>query len=166
MSICTRTRARVAKAIGFWRASSILLQTGLLLMLCGCITADQLPVEIPIPGLYKAAPRAPTSAPPALDWWRGFRSKELTSLIEEAQTANFDIAAAVARIIEADAQSKVAGAPLLPTINYTSSAIRSRSSQAGGSNVVSGSSAGSERSVYTMALNASYEIDFWGKNRA
>jgi outer membrane protein TolC len=32
--------------------------------------------------------------------------------------------------------------------------------------VITGSVGQTERSVYTMALNASYEIDFWGKNRA
>ena len=37
-------------------------------------------------------------APPTLDWWRGFRSSELTSLMQEAQKVNLDIAAAVARI--------------------------------------------------------------------
>ena len=75
-------------------------------------------------------------------------------LIEQAQSANFDIAAAVARIVQADAQSKVAGAPLLPAANFTSSATRSRSP------------GGPERSALTVALNASYEIDFWGRNRA
>ena len=68
---------------------------------------------IEIPERYRAARSLPAAPPPPLDWWRGFRSRELTTLVEEAQTANFDIAAAIARIIQADAQSKVAGAPLL-----------------------------------------------------
>jgi NodT family efflux transporter outer membrane factor (OMF) lipoprotein len=135
-------------------------------MLAGCITAERPELAVDIPPAYRAAPGARADAPPALDWWRAFGSSELTKLIEEAQTANFDIAAAVARIIQADAQSKIAGAPLLPAVNFNSNASRSRSSQAGGSSLVTGSIGQSERSVYTMALNASYEIDFWGKNRA
>src|SRR5207249_7338900 len=91
---------------------------------------------------------------------------ELTKLIEQSQSNNFDIAAAIARIVQADAQSKIAGAPLLPAVNFNSSATKSRSSQAGGSGAVTGGGSGSQRSIYTMALNASYEIDFWGKNRA
>src|SRR5262245_9648457 len=87
---------------------------GMLPMLAGCITADQPDLAIRIPGFYRAAPKVSLGAPPALDWWRGFGSPELTSLIEEAHTANFDIAAAVARIVEADAQAKVVGAALLP----------------------------------------------------
>jgi outer membrane protein, multidrug efflux system len=162
----SQLRVPAGKAVGFRRAVALLMGFCLVSMLAGCITAERPELAVDIPPAYRAAPGARADAPPALDWWRGFGSSELTKLIEEAQTANFDIAAAVARIVQADAQSKVAGAPLLPVINYTSSASRSRSSQAGGSNVVSGSGAGSERSVYTMALNASYEIDFWGKNRA
>jgi hypothetical protein len=41
---------------------------------------------------------------------------ELTQLMEEAQTVNLDIAAATARFIQADAQARIAGAPLLPSL--------------------------------------------------
>ena len=83
-------------------------------MLSGCITAELPDLGIEIPWKYRAAPRTITMAPPKLDWWRGFRSTELTSLIEEAHAGNFDIAIAIARIVQADAASKIAGAPLLP----------------------------------------------------
>jgi NodT family efflux transporter outer membrane factor (OMF) lipoprotein len=109
---------------------------------------------IEIPERYRAAQSLPPMAPPPLDWWRGFRSSELTKLIEEAQTANFDIAVAMARIIQADAQSKIAGAPLLPAADFDASATRSRPA------------GGPDRSTYRVAITASYEIDFWGKNRA
>jgi multidrug efflux system outer membrane protein len=134
---------------------------GLVPMLSGCITADRPDLGFEIPWKYREAPRLQASPPPSLDWWRGFRSKELTDLIEEAQTANFDVAAAVGRIVQADAQSKIAGAPLLPSLTYNTSVTRTRASQANG-----GSGGGSESVAYRMALSASYEIDFWGKNRA
>ena len=47
---------------------------------------------------------------PQLDWWRQFRSRELTAIIEEARDANLDIAAAIARIVQADAQARITGA--------------------------------------------------------
>jgi multidrug efflux system outer membrane protein len=134
-------------------------------MLAGCLTTERPELALEIPGAYKEAPRAPTSAPPKLDWWRDFRSKELTDLIQEAYTSNFDIAAAVARIIQADAASKIAGAPLLPNVALNANATRTRSSQASG-NSGNGGGGGSERASYQAALNASYELDFWGKNRA
>jgi NodT family efflux transporter outer membrane factor (OMF) lipoprotein len=131
-------------------------------MLAGCLLTERPELAIEIPNSYKAAPGTPTSAPPKLDWWRGFRSKELTDLIEESQSSNFDVAAAVARILQADAASKIASAALYPNANLNASATRSRSSQATGSS----GGGGSERVSYTAFLNASYEIDFWGKNRA
>jgi outer membrane protein, multidrug efflux system len=132
-------------------------------MLAGCLTTEHPDVAVEIPKSYRAAPGTPSNHPPKLDWWRDFRSKELTDLMEEAQAANFDIAAAIARIIQADAASKIAGAPLFPSVDLSASATRTRSSQATGS---SGGGGGSERATYQAALNASYEIDFWGKNRA
>jgi NodT family efflux transporter outer membrane factor (OMF) lipoprotein len=133
-------------------------------MLAGCLTTEHPDVAVEIPGSYRAAPGTPSNHPPKLDWWRDFRSKELTDLMQEAQAANFDIAAAIARIIQADAASKIAGAPLFPTVDLTASATRTRSSQATGSGSSGGG--GSERATYQAALNASYELDFWGKNRA
>ena len=82
-------------------------------MLTGCLLDSQRPPLTGIPSGYGAGQG--DSAPPALDWWRGFNSAELTGLIEEAQTSNFNIGAAIARIMQADALAKLAGAPLLPT---------------------------------------------------
>jgi NodT family efflux transporter outer membrane factor (OMF) lipoprotein len=110
------------------------------------------------------------AALPPLDWWKKFRSKELTAVIEQARAANLDIAAAVARIVQADAQSRIAGSALLPDINLNASGQRSRNSQSLNtgttSGLVSGSSGRSERNTFSASLTASYEIDFWGKNRS
>jgi NodT family efflux transporter outer membrane factor (OMF) lipoprotein len=133
------------------------------LTLSGCITADRPDLALDIPPAYRTAHGTSSAGRPALDWWRNFRSSELTTLIEGAQTANFDIAAAVARIVQADAQSKIVGAALLPTVDFNGNASRSRSSQANGGG---GGGGGSEGSNFSLALNASYELDFWGKNRA
>ncbi len=160
-----RLRGRLSgrKAAGF--PSGVVALTGCCLVLSGCISIERPDLGIEIPGSYRAAPKLPRVAPPALDWWRGFRSAELTKLIEEAQTANFDVAAAVARILQADALSKVAGAALLPAVDFNGNVTRTRSSQATGGGG-GGGGGGSERVTYNLALNASYELDFWGKNRA
>jgi multidrug efflux system outer membrane protein len=134
------------------------------LALSGCISTERPDLAVDIPPAYRTAHGMSPAGRPALDWWRGFRSAELTKLVEEAESANFDIAAAVARITQADAQSKIVGATLLPAINLNSTAARSRSSQANGGG--GGGGGGSEQSSYNAVLNASYEIDFWGKNRA
>jgi NodT family efflux transporter outer membrane factor (OMF) lipoprotein len=133
----------------------------------GCIVTADLPdPALDVPPAYKAAPRAAESRPPALDWWRGFRSPELTVLMEEAQTVNLDIAAAVARIRQADAQARQVGAALLPSVTGNASATRSRSSSTTGTitNTSTLVSRG-ELNNFSASLSASYEIDFWGKNR-
>jgi NodT family efflux transporter outer membrane factor (OMF) lipoprotein len=139
------------------------------LPLGGCLLANDKPEPaLDIPQAYSAGPKnqkAAEAALPTLDWWRGFRSRELTEIIEEAREANLDIAAAVARIVQADANSRIAGAALLPTLDFNGDATRSRASQTTSSS--SGTSfGGSERDNLNASLTASYEIDFWGKNRA
>jgi len=132
--------------------------------LTGCFLPNNIiPAGIPIPGRYREAPRHPDSALPSVVWWRGFGSKELTDLIEESLTSNFDVAAAVARIVQADANSRIVGAALLPIVDLNASATRSRASQSTGGG---GGGGRSERVTYSTSLSASYEIDFWGKNRA
>ena len=148
-----RTRAPAPDARSVRRVFVVFLGLALVQMLSGCIFSSERPdLALRVPPAYRAGHG--TSAPPALDWWRGFRSPELTRLIEEAQTSNFDIGAAIGRIMQADALSKVAGAPLLPLVDLVGSGNRLKPP------------AGRERESYRAVLNAAYEIDFWGKNRA
>jgi len=135
-------------------------------MSSGCIlTADLPDPALDVPGAYKSATGEAESKPPTLDWWRGFRSQELTVLMEEAQTVNLDIAAAVARIRQADALAQTAGAALLPSLTGTFSGSRSRSSSTTGV-ITAGNAIGrGEVTNHVASLSASYEIDFWGKNR-
>ena len=140
-------------------------------MLSGCIFlgTERPDIAVDIPGKYTYAGSRPYAALPTYEWWRSFRSRELTSLIGEAQEANFDIAAAVGRILQADAHARLAGAALLPLVNLEADATRTRPSQTTGSAPPPRPGAPrppSERSTYTTALSASWEIDFWGKNRA
>jgi outer membrane protein, multidrug efflux system len=130
----------------------------------GCLLTSDLPdpaLDVP-PGYKSAGTKNPMDAPPTLDWWRGFRSGELTMLMEEAQTVNLDIAAATARFIQADAQARVAGAPLLPSLSGTGQETYSRTSGSSASGLTNG---GREVVNYQASLSASYELDFWGKNR-
>jgi len=106
----------------------------------------------------------PARCHPSSTGGRGFRSSELTGLIEEAQRVNLDIAAAAARLVQADASARIAGAPLLPSLTGTGSESISRASGATSSST-SASVLRRQIRTYTASLSASYEIDFWGKNR-
>ena len=153
-------RSSVAATLMRFAAASALAA-----MTAGCILTKDLPdAALDVPDGYKEAKLARSSAAvPPLDWWRSFRSRELTSLMEEAQTVNLDIAAAAARIVQADAQARIAGAPLLPILNAGDTATRSRTS---GSSVTGTTIGGRDITNLSSSLSASYEIDFWGKNRA
>src|SRR5215475_2288291 len=83
-------------------AAGRVVALGLALSSAGCVLTQDLPdPALDVPSQYKYAGKP--DAPPTLDWWHGFRSAELTQLMEEAQTVNLDIAAAVSRMREADA---------------------------------------------------------------
>lgn len=145
----------------FARSAAVL---GLVASSAGCILTKDLPdPALDVPEGYKAARLTKAqNAPPTLDWWRGFRSRELTTLMEEAQIVNLDIAAATARFQQADAQARITGAALLPTLSGSGSETYSRTSGASASGLTNG---GREIVNYSSSLSASYELDFWGKNR-
>jgi NodT family efflux transporter outer membrane factor (OMF) lipoprotein len=126
------------------------------------LTKDLPDPALDIPQAYQAGRLTDPDAPPTLDWWRGFRSAELTDLMEEAQKVNLDIAAATARFVEADAQARMAGAPLLPSLSTGGQETYSRTSGSSASGLTNG---GREVVNYSASLSASYELDFWGKNR-
>jgi outer membrane protein, multidrug efflux system len=115
--------------------------------------------DIPLPNQWHDATRdASTDIWPASDWWRGFGSPKLDQLIAAAQTSNDDLVGAIARVQEADAQARIAGASLLPSLDLGATATRERAPVAGvGPRVFN---------VFNPELSASYELDFWGKNRA
>jgi outer membrane protein, multidrug efflux system len=145
------------------RAARWLAALCILVSSTGCVLTQDIPdPALDIPDGYKAARLTAPDAPPTLDWWRGFRSAELTDLMQEAQRVNLDIAAAVARFKQADAQARIAGAPLLPALSGSGSETYSRTSGSSASGLSIG---GREVVNYSASLSASYELDFWGKNR-
>jgi outer membrane protein, multidrug efflux system len=94
---------------------------------------------------------------PSKDWWEGFGSPQLDAYIAQADSQNFDIAAAIARVKEADAQARIAGAALLPSITGggTSSVDRVITTKTATPNAYH---------LGDLGVDASYEVDFWGKN--
>jgi outer membrane protein, multidrug efflux system len=115
--------------------------------------------DIPLPAQWRvAASNEDAAVWPTSDWWHGFGSAKLDELIAEAERSNDDLGVAVARVREADAQARIAGAPLLPSLDFSAVSSRDRAQ-------VSGFGPRSTN-VFNPELTASYELDFWGKNRA
>jgi multidrug efflux system outer membrane protein len=118
--------------------------------------------DLPVPAAWRSD-QAQSPAWPSADWWRGFGSPQLDSLITQARAGNLDLAAAIARVREADAQARIAGAALLPDIAFEGGVTRSRQPASSTSGTAGGRRA---RTLSDAQLSASYEIDFWGKNQA
>ncbi len=116
--------------------------------------------SIPPPPAWIASTAPAPAAWPSADWWRGFGSPQLDGLIAEAERANDDLAAAIARVREAEAQVAIATAPLLPALDASAAATRQRMllPMPGGGTL--------SYNTYLPELSASYELDFWGANRA
>jgi len=111
------------------------------------------------PVVWQNAPAGVSADWPAADWWHSFGSAQLDDYIARAQSGNDDIAAAIARIRQADALARIAGAALLPTLDAGAAASRQRQLVATGGPPVT-------YNEYLPAVTASYALDFWGKNRA
>lgn len=128
-------------------------------MLAGCdLGPDYERPRTETPAVWREGGAA--DAWPAADWWTGFGSPELDALMTRAQAANPDLGAAVARVRQADAQARIAGAALLPTLEATGGPTTQRAL------LPTSSGAAVTYQTYTAGLQASYEFDFWGKNRS
>ena len=127
------------------------LLTGMCAGLTACAGAIPEPTTLPVPVVPAAFEQSPSpNAPvwPQSEWWRGFGSSELDQLIATTQMGNLDLAAAEARVLQADAAARQAGTALLPTVGLSADATKQTHSGSFGA-----------------SLGASYEFDFWGRNR-
>jgi NodT family efflux transporter outer membrane factor (OMF) lipoprotein len=61
------------------------------------------------------ARQSPVAPPPVETWWTGFGDPVLTRIVDRAVMQNLDLAAALARVEQARAAAREAGAQLLPT---------------------------------------------------
>ncbi len=115
------------------------------------------PVALPVS--WRNAADFPTASPDAdlATWWSSFGDPTMTRLIREALAGNRDLASAVARVREARARRDAQAASLFPSLGYDGS----RSS---GKSWVDGAADPSFTS-YSAGLSASWEADFFGRNR-
>ncbi len=104
---------------------------------------------------------APASVP--AQWWRGFGDAQLDQLVERALADNPNLRVAQARLARAQAVSEVAGAALLPQVNGSFDATTQRYTKNG---MIPPPLAGATKTSATLQLGASWELDFFGKNRA
>jgi NodT family efflux transporter outer membrane factor (OMF) lipoprotein len=131
-----------------------LISLTLALVLAGCATTSpQLSPQVAPPPVYDEAPASAASAVSA-EWWSAFGSGELQALVAEALAGSPDLAVAMERVRQAEAQVRIAGASLFPALDAS---LGTRGAKSEGEKSSRSSSA---------TLSASYEVDLWGRNAA
>lgn len=107
---------------------------------------------------------APAGEWPDEEWWRTYRDPQLNMLIAEALVGSPTIAIAQARLKQANAVAAISEGSLAPQISASASATEQKQSY----NYLSPRSVTPQgwNEVGYAALNFSWQIDFWGRNRA
>jgi multidrug efflux system outer membrane protein len=135
------------------RFRRLLPAVGAAFLLAGCQVGPSF--HAPHPELPARFTAAGGGAPiwPARGFWREYDSPQLTALVDAARTRGFSVREAVAQLEIANAEVEGAAAPLFPTVGL------------GGSGSFTQTGGTRDTHQYAANLQASYEIDFWGKTR-
>lgn len=97
-------------------------------------------------------------------WWESYRDPQLNALIAEALAGSPTIAIAQARLQQANAVAAISAGALAPQVSANASATEQKQSY----NYLSPRAVTPEgwNDIGYAALNLSWQIDFWGRNRA
>ena len=135
-----------------------------LLALAGCAVGPNYrrPAISAPPEFKDSSDPASTNSLADLPWWQIFNDAALTNLIHIALTNNYDLRIAAARVEESRALAVEARSQFFPQAGYDLNAYRGKNAGGGGANVQGG---GATTSSFEAALNASWEIDLWGRIR-
>lgn len=146
------------------KAHLTLLAAGLLLAACGtpAPTPDS---GIQPPPAWQSFDTA-TARTDNQQWWTHFGSPQLNRLIEQARRESYDLAAAMARVRQAEASAVIAGAPLLPAVTAGLNGTRQELLRGKGYSQLDVNRDNRTIDYYDAHLSASYELDFWGGKRA
>ena len=142
----------------------------LALALAGCAsTAGLEPRLSAVPADAVAAQRSLAAAPvspaawPASDWWTRYGDPQLDALMTEALASSPTLAVAEARTRKAAAAAAAADAARSPRVDASLESTHERFSENG---LVPPPVGGSTQTLSTLQATLSWELDFWGRNRA
>lgn len=140
-----------------------LLSTVLVLALSGCALMESGSEPVTALDEAKLGLTNQDTAWPATQWWQRYGDPQLNALMDEALANSPSMSAAQARLAKANAAVGIARAPLLPRVDANYSLTREHLSK---DYIYPAPLGGSVVSDNRLALDFSYELDFWGKNRS
>ncbi len=86
-------------------------------------------------------------------WWQRYQDTQLSTLLAQANQANYSILVAEANYRQGLALARASRAPQLPAVNGQSSVTRAQSGR------------DDSGTAYALGVSASWEIDLWGRIR-
>jgi NodT family efflux transporter outer membrane factor (OMF) lipoprotein len=140
-----------------------LLTTVLVLALSGCALMESGSEPVAALDGAKLGLTSQDTVWPETQWWQRYGDPQLNALLDEGLANNPSMSAAQARLAKANAAVGIARAPLLPRVDANYTLTREHLSK---DYIYPAPMGGSVVSDNRLALDFSYELDFWGKNRS
>ena len=155
---------RHATGLVTMRASTL---AAIVVLVAGCMVGpDYVRPTAPASPAFKESegwkPAQPSDDAPRGAWWEVFGDADLNALVEQVDVSNQTVQAAEARVRNANAAIQAARAGLFPAVNANAAATRS---SRGSGNAGTGGGTSGASNNYNLALDASWEIDLWGRVR-
>lgn len=148
-----------ARSAGFLRLS---LRAGCVVLLAaGCRIFDPPTAGTPPPVLPESFQQSSGMTPSIERWWETFAIPELSRLVDAGLAGNPALDQSYARMLQAQALARKAGAGRLPTLDGEAGAGTARVRRDAGG--------GFDRSTsndFSVGLVAAYEVDLWGRVRS
>ncbi|MQU64127.1 efflux transporter outer membrane subunit [Pseudomonas sp. FSL R10-1350] len=139
-----------------------------LLSLGGCVMGPDFKTpETPLAAHWANTPSqsghsGTAESPVDMRWWDSFGDAQLSALVREAQTRNFDLQMAASRLEQSRAMRRQVAADTLPAVDGSAGYSRSRNSQRG-LNDPSGKAGKQAFNLWNGGLGISWEADLWGR---
>ena len=131
--------------------------------LAGCtLGPDYKRPEVAAPAAFQYEPKDAAATADTL-WWRQFQDAVLDQLIDEALQHNTNVQIAAANVEQAAAVLTQTRSQLFPQVGYGAGAQRERSVEPAFAALIPNYP--NPSSAYQAALQASWEIDLWGRIR-
>jgi multidrug efflux system outer membrane protein len=139
----------------------VLLGVSILGFGCAVKTPELMLVDVDqsIPGQWAAT--KPARSGVDVDWVERFDDQELSKIVAEALSSNYEMSIAAERVVRAQEAARVEGALTKPQVTLSSTADLRKTRFVG---FPFGGSAQSES--YGVDLNVDWELDIWGRARA